>query len=91
MEWAGVWDRVCMFNTKSYYLFPAVHQPNDYEAHLCDFIVPSPVRRKTILARLCGEDEVKGKLTTPTVAVEEWMVNSLADLKHNPGTPLSKR
>ena len=44
---------------------------------------------KLLSAALGREDEVKGKLTTTTVAVEEWMVNSLADLKHNPVTLLS--
>lgn len=49
------------------------------------FTIPSPVRCKpTSPERLGREGEAKGKLTTPMVAVGEWMVNSLADLKHTP-------
>ena len=40
-----------------------------------------------LIASLFGEDEVNGNLTPCVVAAREWRVNSLADLKHNPGTP----
>jgi hypothetical protein len=64
-----------------------VEQPNDNEGASCTIsLFRLQLDVKLFSAKLYIEGEVKGKLTPCVVAAREWRVNSLADLKHNPGT-----
>ena len=82
MEWAGEWDRVGFLNTSLIVYLPQSINLTITKHTSAILLFRLQLDVKPFCATQTGEDEMNGNLITPLVAEGEWMINSLADLKH---------